>query len=579
MRSDDNERDLYKMDGKGRETQKQDVKRTVLVVDDEILNRRILGAILSQEYDVIYAENGEEALEQIHIQRDRLSLVLLDIIMPKLDGFGVLKQLFNDSLLSRIPVIVLTSEKAAEIKSLQLGAADFLSKPYDAPEVIQARVRHAIKLFEDANIIRATENDALTGLYTKEFFFEYGHQFDQFHPELAMDAIVVNFNRFHFLNELYGRAFGDKVLCNIADSLRDIISDSCGIACRYDADAFYLYVAHQKDYDRMLNRMLKGLAKVIKTPELRIRVGVYSDMYRATTLEDRFDRALQACNSLRNQYNAAVAVYDMDMHEKEVYSAKLLEDFESALEQKQFKVCYQPKYNVKGTEPILCSAEALVSWQHPEFGRIRPSIFIPLFEENGLVQRLDRYVWREVATQMKKWRDEYDVTMPVSVNVSRVDIYDPEMMDYLISLVEEFEIDTADYLLEITESAYTDNSKQIVDVVKKLRAAGFKVEMDDFGSGYSSLNMLTSLPIDALKLDMDFIRNITEDHKELRMVELVLEIAEFLKVPVIAEGVESEEQYELLRKAGCDIIQGFYFSRPIMAEEFGRLIVWERSAE
>ncbi|MCR5756062.1 MAG: EAL domain-containing protein [Acetatifactor sp.] len=555
------------------------VRRSVLVVDDEAFNRQILGDILNQDYEVIYAKNGEEALSQIHTLKERLSLVLLDLIMPVKDGFEVLNDLYSEGLLSQIPVIVLTAEKSAEIKSLQMGAADFLSKPYDSPEVIMARVNHAIKLFEDSNIIRATERDALTGLYTKEFFFEYGHQFDQYHPELAMDAVVINFNHFHLLNELYGRAFGDKVLCTVADGIRDIISGSCGIACRYDADTFYLYVAHQTDTNQLPDYILSCLSKILEAPQMRIRMGLYSDSYRATPLEERFDRALQACKSIRNQHSIAVAVYDMDMHEKEVYKAKLLEEFESAIENKNFKVLYQPKYNIAGEEPVLCGAEALVCWEHPEFGRMRPSLFIPLFEENGLVQKLDRYVWREVASQMKKWRDENNVTIPISVNVSRVDIYDPGIAEFLLGLMNEYGIDTSDYLLEITESAYTDNSKQIVDVVNKLRAEGFRVEMDDFGSGYSSLNMLTTLPIDALKLDMEFIQNIAVNHKDLRMVELVLEIADFLGVPVVAEGVETAEQHELLRKAGCSVIQGFYFSKPISAEEFGRLIVWERSAD
>ncbi|MBO6133217.1 MAG: EAL domain-containing protein [Lachnospiraceae bacterium] len=561
------------------DSKKGEYKRIVLVVDDEDVNRQMLGAILESDYEVIYAEDGQDAINQIKAHRETLSLVLLDLLMPELDGYEVLKWMKEGKTINRIPVIVLTSEKSAEVKSLQMGAADFLAKPYDLPEVILARVRHSIELSEDANIIKATENDHLTGLYTREFFFQYGKIFDHHHPELAMDAIVLNFNRFHLINELYGRAFGDTVLVAIADGIRGILEESSGIACRYDADTFYLYTIHMSDYDRLLRKILKVLSGVLKAPEMRIRLGIYPDIYRAASLEERFDRALQACNSLRNKYSGSFAVYDMDMHEREVYSARLLEDFEQALEEKQFKVLYQPKYNITGDRPRLCSAEALISWQHPKFGRVRPDAFIPLFEENGLIQKLDRYVWREAAEQMRKWRINHDIIIPISVNVSRVDIYDPEMPEFLDKIVRENEVNPRDYLLEITESAYTDNSRQIVQVVKDLREAGFRVEMDDFGSGYSSLNMLTALPIDALKLDMAFIKDISVDNKEMRMVELVLEIADFLQVPVVAEGVEVQEQYELLKKAGCDIIQGYYFSRPIPPEEFGRLIIKEKKGE
>ena len=556
-----------------------DFHRKVLVVDDEVVNREMLGMILGTDYDVIYAENGREALEQAKVHRDMLSLILLDLMMPEMDGYEVLERLRADSVLSKIPVIVLTSEKSGEVKSLQLGAVDFLGKPYDLPEVILARVRRSIELSEDSNIIQATENDTLTGLYTREFFYEYAHQYDQYHQEQDMDAIVMNFNRFHLINELYGRSFGDKVLCTIADGIHKIVEKTGGIACRYDADTFYLYTTHCEDYESLLNQVVQGLSLIMKTPEIRLRMGVYPAMHREVAIERRFDRALQACNSIRNQYSTSLAVYDTDMHESEVHAARLLEDFELALEQKQFRVFYQPKYNITGDKPRLSSAEALIRWQHPEFGNVRPDIFIPLFEENGLIQKLDRYVWREAAAQIQKWRTAYGVAIPISVNVSRVDIYDPEMPDYLLQLMEENEVNPKDYLLEITESAYTDNSDQIVQVVKKLRAAGFRVEMDDFGSGYSSLNMLTSLPIDALKLDMVFIRNISEANKDMRMVELILEIAAYLEVPVVAEGVESEEQYHLLKRAGCDVIQGYYFSRPLPQDEFGHLIAKERRTD
>ena len=549
-----------------------DFKRTVLVVDDEDVNRSLLGAILEQKYIVLYAKDGKEALEQIRAHADSLSLVLLDLLMPELDGYAVLGEINKDAKLKKIPVIVLTSEKSAEIKSLELGAADFLSKPYDLPEVILARVQHSIQLFEDNKIIQATENDALTNLYTPEFFFEYGHQYDQRHPTHEMDSIVVDFSRFHLLNELHGRETGDTVLRKIADGIREVFNENFGIACRHDADTFYLYTKHRAEYTSLLEKITAQLSSILKAQEIRIRVGVYFDKAHEIPFETRFDRALQACNGLRNKHGTAVAIYDEEMHQQEMFGARLLEDFDTAIREKQFKVYYQPKYNITGDTPLLSSSEALIRWIHPDLGFIRPDQFIPLFEENGLVQKLDRYVWREAAEQMKTWRDKYDVIMPVSVNVSRVDISDPDMSDYICKIVNENGISPHDYLLEITESAYTDNSQQIIDIVNNLRNKGFRIEMDDFGSGYSSLNMLTTLPIDALKLDKGFINNIAHGNKEMRMVELILEIAEFLKVPVIAEGVETKEQLALLKVAKCDVIQGYYFSKPLPPEEFNALI-------
>lgn len=556
----------------------QDFRRTILVVDDEPVNLRLLGNILKDEYDIAYAETGDEALLEIKNQKDFLSLVLLDLHMPCGNGYMVLDEIKNNEELMNIPVIVLTADNSAEVESLRRGAIDFLNKPYNRPEVIRARVRRAIELSIDRNIIDATGKDKLTGLLTKDYFFQYAHEYDKFHPEQEVDAVVVNINKFHLINELYGRNYGDKVLCTIADGVRSFARGCGGVACRDNADCFYIYIEHQENYDYLTKILADRLIDITDKHDFHFRIGIYPDIYHSVNLEQRFDRALQASNSVsKNSNHDVVAIYDNNMHEKELYEAKLLNGIEKALLEKQFNVVFQPKYDITGDEPKLCSAEVLVRWKHPELGFVRPDSFIPLFEENGRIKELDRFVWQEAAKQIKRWKDMYGVTMPLSVNVSRVDIFDPDLLDFLKEILEENSLEPKDMHLEITETAYTDSVTTIVEVVNSLREAGFKVEMDDFGKGYSSLNMLTSLPIDALKLDMGFIKGIAENNKELSMVEFIVNVARFLEVPLIAEGVENSEQYLLLKKAGCNVIQGYYFSKPVNTSEFGHLI--ERSAE
>ena len=545
-------------------------ERKVLIVDDEEINREILGNIIESEYKVDFAGNGREALEKIHDKSAGISLVLLDIIMPEVSGLDVIKQMKAEGLLTEIPVIVLTSEKNSEIESLKLGAADFLTKPYDRPEVILARVRHSIELFENARLINATEFDKLTTLYTPEFFFEYAALFDQRFPEKNMDAVVINFTHFHLLNELKGRAFGDQILSAMADGLRSILLKTGGLAGRKDADTFFAYIPHIDDYKCIIEKINEKLSSLLKASETRLRLGVYTDTEKKLPILLRFDHAVQACNSIRSRAGEEICIYDNQMAEREVFNAHLLEDFEAAIENKQFKVQYQPKFNITGDTPKLCSAEALVRWIHPELGFVRPDLFIPLFEENGLVTKLDRYVWEESAKQIARWKKELGMTIPVSVNVSRVDIAAPDVVDFISKIVKENGLEPKDYMLEITESAYTEDSKRIIEVVEKLRSLGHKIEMDDFGSGYSSLNMLTSMPIDALKMDKAFIRNIQPGNKEMALVTLVLKIAQTLGVPVIAEGVETEEECKLLKEAGCDIIQGYYFSKPLPPEDFSK---------
>ena len=260
----------------------------------------------------------------------------------------------------------------------------------------------------------------------------------------------------------------------------------------------------------------------------------------------------------------------MALQRSEIYSESLINDIHKALEQRQLEVFYQPKYGVQEEQPVLRSAEALVRWRHPEYGMVSPGDFIPLFESNGLIQIVDYYVWKEAARQIRRWKDEYDVVFPISVNISRIDIYDPDLEKKLLGIIEENDIPASALHLEVTESAYANDSEQLIEAVERLRSYGFKIEMDDFGSGYSSLNMLFTLPIDVLKLDMKFIQNIQEDQRGMRLIEFIMDVANYLGVPVVAEGVETEQQYLLLKNAGCQLVQGYYFAKPETPEEFDR---------
>ena len=279
---------------------------------------------------------------------------------------------------------------------------------------------------------------------------------------------------------------------------------------------------------------------------------------------------------MRDSFTRRVAFYDDNLHRAEIYTEQLLEDFPAAIRERQFVVYYQPKFAIQATMPVLNSAEALVRWNHPKLGLISPGVFVPLFESNGLIRELDGYVWREVASQMHDWKARLNFRVPVSVNVSRVDMFDQDLVEHMKDLIAEFDLSPDEFLLEITESAYTQDSTQIIDTVNKLRKAGFHIEIDDFGSGYSSLNMISTLPMDALKLDMEFMRNAFKERKNTKMLDAVIDIAYSLDVPTIAEGVETAEQMFALKEMGCDIVQGFYFSKPLPAEEFEPFLIERR---
>ena len=540
-------------------------KRSILIIEDELINREILGYMLQDTYEVLYAEDGARALRILDEQCETLSLVLLDLNLPDMKGLDILQKMKEDRRTALLPVIVLTADQDAEVECLSVGATDFISKPYPKQEIVLARIRRTIELFEDRDLIRWTERDALTGLYNPDFFFRHAAQFDTFHPDTPMDAIVLDINHFHMLNERFGRETGDEVLKLVAGKLLEAVEASGGIVCRRNGDTFLIYCPHRSDYADIL----KSVCVEMSTDNhIRARMGVYSEVSRSVDIERRFDRAKQAADAVRDNYALAVGIYDNSMHEKELYLEQLLEDFHTAIREKQFTVFYQPKFDVRPDEPVLCSTEALARWRHPKLGLISPGVFIPLFEKNGLIRELDSFVWREAVAQIRTWEERLGRLIPVSVNVSRIDLNDPPLLKILEKTVDEAGIGRESILLEITESAYTDNAEQIVNVVKSLRESGFFIEMDDFGTGFSSLNMITTLPIDALKLDIQFIRTAFRDRKDTRLLETVIRLAQSLGLSTIAEGVETEEQMLTLKALGCDVVQGYYFSKPLPADEF-----------
>ena len=542
-------------------------KRRILIAQNDGDDRRFLVSALAGHYEVSTADTFGAALRQAG-GKDGIALMLVSCSLPDTQVTDALKRLNEDPMLMQVPAAVIGTNREEEVLALGGGAIDFILLPCDQPNAVLARVRHALELSENRNIIRSTERDQLTGLYNKDFFFNYADQYDNYHRELEMDAIVVNITHFHMINERYGRSYGDDVLRMIGKRIRDYVSPDGGIVCRRDGDTFLVYCPHRMDYGEILQRASKDMDR-----RVHLRMGVYPIVDKAIDIERRFDRAKLAADTLRNSFTKNVAIYDDTLRKSEIYMEQLLEDFPRAIEEKEFVVYYQPKFAIQSTLPVLSSAEALVRWNHKKLGMIYPGDFIPLMESNGLICRLDSYVWREVAAQMRDWKDRLGVCVPVSVNVSRVDIFDSDLVENMQALIREFGLSPDELLLEITESAYTQDSTQIINTVKALREAGFHIEIDDFGSGYSSLNMISSLPMDALKLDMEFMRNAFKERKNTKMLDAVIDIAYSLEVPTVAEGVETAEQMFALKEMGCDIVQGFYFSKPLPPEEFERFLV------
>jgi EAL domain-containing protein (putative c-di-GMP-specific phosphodiesterase class I) len=386
-----------------------------------------------------------------------------------------------------------------------------------------------------------------------------------------MDAIILNIDRFHTINTLNGRDFGDEVLRALGSEIAGFLAETEGIGGHIEGDHFDIYCAHFEDYQALLDRFQNRLKALFPNTEICLRMGVMP-WQDGITPREMFDRAWLACSMVRRDYKTHLMVYDEATRQRDEFNQLLLNSFAHALEARELEVYFQPKYDIRFDPPKLSSAEALVRWNHPTLGMIAPDAFINLFERSGQIMILDKFVWEEAARQVADWRDRYGMTVPVSVNLSRVDVFNPDLASILDGIIEKYGLNCRDLILEVTETAYTENADHLIRIIGQLREKGYLIEMDDFGSGYSSLNMISSLPIDALKLDMLFIRTAFSEKGNTRMIEITLDISHSLSVPMIAEGVETEDQMLALRKLGCDIVQGYYFAKPMPAEEFSAFL-------
>ena len=552
------------------------VQKTILVVDDEEINLDIMSSILMDDFHVLTASDGREALDILQDGEHKIDLVLLDVFMP-MDGREVLKVRQNTPSIKRIPFIVCTSDKNIEKECFHLGVNDFIKKPYENPDIIVARIKRMIELYEDRSILKEVERDKLTNLYNIEFFRKYAKQFDANFPDVQKDMLSISINRFRLINELYGRALGDKILLAIAEQLIKCIANCNGLVGKDEGSTFVIYCEHHDSYDILPIKLNEAVERAASDVNISFRIGIYPNVDPSLDKEIVIGRAKTTAKTLLNEFTENIAVYNEERQAKTLYKEKLIDVFPQALAEEQFKLFFQPKYKIQGEKPVFASAEVLVRWISPKVGFVSPGDFISLFEENGLISKLDSYILEKAAKHMRSWKEKYGVDIPLSVNLSRVDIYKPNLVEEIINYVDSNNVPRDKYFIEITESAFVEDAKQVLPVIESIRENGFKIEIDDFGSGYSSFGALADLPFDVLKIDMQFIRAIDKNPKVKGIIKMIINLAKLFNATTVAEGVETEEHYQFLKESGCDIIQGYYLSKPLSINDFEQLIEREFS--
>lgn len=413
--------------------------------------------------------------------------------------------------------------------------------------------------------------DALTGLYNRQGFYLKTEQLLNQYPQIQFCLIYLNVRKFKVINNIVGRQTGDKVLIQLAHTIIDSFSHEIATFGRLERDNFVI----------CLSKEAVDKGKWMQIGDIHFEYddsqyhffscyGLYQINDKTLSIGSMVDKARVAMETVKNNYLTPYAWYDEKMWNPLVEEEKIVSHFSTALQEKQFKVYYQPVCDTN--EGHIIGAEALVRWEQPGEGIISPGRFIPIFEKNGYITVLDRYVWEEVCRMIKERMDQGLTIVPISVNVSQYEFMNESLSEDIKNIVNKYDIPT-DYLkIEITESAYSQNPEQVKRAVKKLHEYGFIVLMDDFGSGYSSLNTLKDLPIDVLKIDMDFLENFEENKKAPIIIEAVIRMAKWMKLRVVAEGVETQKEWDYLRSVDCDIVQGYYFYKPMPKDDFLNII-------
>lgn len=416
------------------------------------------------------------------------------------------------------------------------------------------------------NITYLKKYDQVTNLYNREAFCASAEEIMRQNPQTRFEIICIDIERFKLVNELYGREQGDLLLKYVSGQLKCMIREGKSVAGNLRDDVFALCVPAE-DESSTVNRILRIFSEKPMDAQAVPAVGIYRTEGEEPAVGNMCDRALMALNSIKGN-DHHVAVYREGMREKLLREQEITNSMAAGIKNREFKIYMQPKCNMESGKVV--GAEVLVRWQHPEKGLLLPGDFVPLFEKNHFIEKLDLYVWEETAAWVRRWLDKGGPCVPVSVNLSRMDIFDMDVCSVLTDIMERYQIPSGMIELEITESVYAGQPERIIKETEKLKKSGFTILMDDFGNGYSSLNMLSSTNIDILKMDMRFMEG--EGLKSLGILDAVLHMSKWLNLPVIAEGVNKEQHVKTLRSVGCVYGQGFYYYCPMSVEEFEHLL-------
>lgn len=410
------------------------------------------------------------------------------------------------------------------------------------------------------------EIDELTGLFNRMSFYKHAQMMINENPEFDYCLIISDIDNFKIINARYGEKKGDELLSFVGTVLKSTQAEEI-LFGRFSGDQFVGLIRIGDEYDEVgLEPLFSGMDIMYKeapVSHFEVKFGLYEYVDKNIPISMMCDRAIMALKTVKHQYGKRYAKYNQRMQLKFMKEQHIEECMEKALENNQFQVYYQPKHDCKTGQ--LVGAEALVRWIHPDYGFMSPGEFIPIFEKNGFISKMDTFVWRRVMEDLKEWKDKGIDIIPISINVSIRDLLHEAFFVINEDLKQINKVSTEYLHMEITESIFIGDIDYIRPIIEDIRNRNIKIELDDFGSGYSALSLLTSLPLDIIKLDRTFVSNL---EKQKLIVESIIKICHGLGCKMIAEGVETQEQLDILTSLGCDMVQGYLFSKPLPHDGF-----------
>ncbi|MFK8075940.1 MAG: EAL domain-containing protein [Granulosicoccus sp.] len=567
----------------------------IMMVDDEPLNMDVLQIHLRAEGYIKFVAVSDSTTAMETMRHELPDVLLLDLVMPEVTGFDILRLIREDEKLRYLPVIVLTSANDAEtkLKALTLGATDFLAKPIDASELV-LRLRNTISAIAWQK--RMSEVDPLSNLPNRAWFRQMlSDRLTRGSEQKPLSALIlINIDGFKAINDSLGPQNGDVVLQSFSERLVDTFrdgeiqpwfskeesSDQKPTVARLDGDQFVVLLPWKQasQIQPLLEQLTKGLSISLDEPfhvsgqaiYITVSMGVSLVGSESDTVDSLINDAETALRHARRRNDTVFAIYSdyMDARARELLSIQ--NGLRTAIENEEIYVVYQPKIDVKTN--TIAGAEALVRWLHPELGLVSPANFIELAENSGMIVSIGEWVMRESCRQAKEWQDRGHENFKIAVNVSIRQLHEPDFLDIVSCALEDSGLPPDSLIIELTENMIMENAEGNILKLQNLKSLGVKISIDDFGTGYSSLSYLQRFPLDQLKIDQSFVREIRSHKEPIPIIKAVISLAHDLGMTVVAEGVETPEQLFHIQSLNCEEYQGYLCSQPVPAPDFLKLI-------